>query len=107
MDYTAESEADIAKILKTKWDLGLSGGVLVGNPVPAEYAQNFDEMEKVIDKALQMADEAGVHGKNITPFLLATIKDLTGGESFKSNVALALNNAKCAAKVAKAYAEMK
>ncbi len=107
VDYTAESEADIAKILKTKWDLGLSGGVLVGNPVPAEYAQNFDEMEKVIDKALQMADEAGVHGKNITPFLLATIKDLTGGESFKSNVALALNNAKCASKVAKAYAEMK
>lgn len=106
VDYTAKDEEDIAKLIKTKWDLGLKGGILVGNPVPAELGQDFDEMEKVIDKALAMADEAGVHGKNITPFLLATIKDLTGGESFKSNVALALNNAKCAAKVAAALAKL-
>ena len=101
VDYAARDEEEIAKILRTKWELGLKGGALIGNPVPEEYAQDFDEMEKVIGKALEMADEAGVHGKNITPFLLATIKDLTGGESFKSNVQLALNNARCAAKIAR------
>jgi len=106
VDYAAGSESEIAKILKTKWDLGLKGGALIGNPVPEEYAQNFDEMEKVIETALKMADEANVHGKNITPFLLATIKELTGGESFKSNVQLALNNARCASKIAFALSKM-
>ncbi len=102
VDFAAKDEEEIAEILRTHLDLGLQSGMLIGNPVPAEYAQDFDEMEKVIDKALAMADEAGVRGKNITPFLLATVKDLTGGESFKSNVQLALNNARCAARVAKA-----
>ncbi|MCQ2566834.1 MAG: pseudouridine-5'-phosphate glycosidase [Mogibacterium sp.] len=102
VDFAAKDEAEIAEILRTHLDLGLQSGMLIGNPVPAEYAQDYDEMEKVIDKALAMADEAGVRGKNITPFLLATVKDLTGGESFKSNVQLALNNARCAAKIAKA-----
>lgn len=106
VDYRADSAEDAAKILKTKWDLGLKGGALVGNPVPEEYAQDFDEMEKVISKALEMADKAGVHGKDITPFLLAAIKDLTGGESFKSNVALALNNARAASEIAKAFAAL-
>ena len=102
VDFAAKDEEEIAEILRTHLDLGLQSGMLIGNPVPPEYAQDFDEMEKVIDKALAMADEAGVRGKNITPFLLATVKDLTGGESFKSNVQLALNNARCAARVAKA-----
>ena len=106
VDYAAKDEEEIARILKTKWDLGLKGGALIGNPVPEEYAQDFDEMEKVIVKALAMAEEAGVRGKNITPFLLATVKDLTGGESFKSNVQLALNNARCAAKIAKKLSEL-
>ncbi len=106
VDYAAKDEEEIARILKTKWALGLKGGALIGNPVPEEYAQDFDEMEKVIVKALAMADEAGVRGKNITPFLLATVKDLTGGESFKSNVQLALNNARCAAKIAKKLSEL-
>ena len=102
VDYAAADEEEIAEIWRTHLDLGLQSGMLIGNPVPAEYAQDFDEMEKVIDKALAMADEAGVRGKNITPFLLATVKELTGGESFKSNVQLALNNARCAAKIAAA-----
>ena len=59
-------------------------------------------MEGVIQKALAAADEAGVHGKDITPFLLAKVKDLTGGESLASNIQLALNNAKCAAQIAAA-----
>ena len=106
VDYKAETPEDAAKVIKTTWDLGLKGGLLIGNPVPQEYAQDYDYMEGIITKALAMADEAGVHGKNITPFLLATIKDLTGGESFKSNVQLALNNARCAARIAKALARL-
>ena len=67
---------------------------------------DFDYMEEVIQKALVKADEAGVHGKNITPFLLASIKDITGGKAFEANVKLALNNARCAAKIAKALSDM-
>ena len=101
VDYAAKDEAEIAAIIKTKWDLKLEGGVLIGNPIPAEYALDFDEMEAVINKALAEADEKGVRGKEITPFLLAKIKEITKGVSFASNVQLAYNNARVAAKIAK------
>ena len=107
VDYNAPDEAAVANIIKTSRDLGFKGGILVGNPVPEEYGQDYDYMEGIIGEALKKADEAGVHGKNITPFLLATIKDLTGGESFKSNVQLALNNARCASRIAKELALLK
>ena len=100
VDYTAKSAAEIAKIARTKWDLGLAGGMLIGNPVPEEYALDFDEMSAVIDKAMAMADENGVKGKNITPFLLAHIVELTGGDSLKTNIQLAYNNARAAAQIA-------
>lgn len=106
LDYAARDEAEIAKILKTKWELGLAGGALIGNPIPEEYGLDFGYMEGIIKTALAAADEAGVHGKNITPFLLAKVKELTGGESFKSNVQLALNNARAAAKIAAEYAKL-
>ncbi len=106
MDYAAKDEADIAKLIHTKQELGLKGGMLIGNPIPEEYAMDFDYMEEVIQRALVKADEAGVHGKNITPFLLASIKDITGGKAFEANVKLALNNARCAAKIAKALSDM-
>ena len=106
VDYAARDEAEIAGILKTKWDLGLEGGVLIGNPIPEEYALDFDYMEGVINQALAEAEEKGVHGKNITPFLLARVKDLTEGVSFKANVQLAYNNARAAAKIAKAFNEL-
>ena len=101
VDYTAKDEAEIAAILKTKWELGLSGGVLIGNPIPEEYAQDFDDMESVIGQALAEADEKGVCGKDITPFLLAKVKELTHGMSLTANVQLAYNNARAAAKIAK------
>ena len=106
VDYAAKDEADIAKLIHTKQELGLKGGMLIGNPIPEEYAMDFDYMEEVIQRALVKADEAGVHGKNITPFLLASIKDITGGKAFEANVKLALNNARCAAKIAKALSDM-
>ena len=101
VDYAAKDEAEIASIIKTKWELNLEGGVLIGNPIPEQYALDFDEMEAVINKALAEADEKGVRGKEITPFLLAKIKEITKGVSFASNVQLAYNNARVAAKIAK------
>lgn len=105
LDYAAKDEAEIAAILKAKWGLGLAGGVLIANPIAEEYGLDFDYMEGIIDVALKAADEAGVHGKDITPFMLAKVKELTGGESFKSNVELALNNARIAARIAVEYAK--
>lgn len=106
VDYAARSEEEIARIIKTKLELEMPGGVLIGNPIPDEYAMDFDYMEGIITKALELADAQHIHGKEITPFLLAHIKDMTGGESFASNVQLALNNAHCAARIAVSLAKM-
>ena len=106
LDYRAETEEEIAKIVKTKGDLGLKGGFVIGNPIPDEYALDYDEMEKVIVKALELAKEQGIHGKDTTPFLLSHIKDMTEGVSFASNLQLAYNNAKAASKIAVALSKM-
>lgn len=106
VDYNAKTPADVARIAAAKWGMGLDGGLLIGNPVPEQYAMDFDEMSAVIDRALAMADEAGVKGKNITPFLLAHIVELTGGDSLKTNIQLAYNNARAAAKIAVALAKL-
>ena len=89
-----------------KWDLGLKGGFVIGNPIPDEYALDYDEMEKVIVKALELAKEQGIHGKDTTPFLLSHIKDMTEGVSFASNLQLAYNNAKAASKIAVELAKL-
>ena len=107
VDYEVKDAAEVARILKTKWDLGLNGGVLVGNPVPAEYSMDHAVIDKAIDEALRQAKENNIHGKQTTPFLLAKIKELTDGESFDSNVQLALNNARVASKVAVELAKLK
>lgn len=82
---------------------GAQGGAVIANPIPEEYALDYDEMEQVITKALDMAKEQGVHGKATTPFLLAAIKDMTHGVSLASNLELAYNNARVAARIAVAY----
>ena len=106
LDYRCETPEEIAKIIYTKWDLGLKGGALVGNPIPDEYALDFDAMEKVITEAIAEEDEKGVRGKDITPFLLSRIKDMTEGVSFASNLQLAYNNARLASKIAMALTKM-
>ncbi len=106
VDYNAKAPADAARIAKVKWDLGLAGGLLIGNPVPEEYAMDFDEMSAVIDRALTAAQEAGVRGKDTTPFLLAHIVEYTGGRSLATNIELACHNAQQAARIAVEYAKL-
>lgn len=106
VDYAAKDEADAAKVLKAKWDLGLQGGVLVANPVPEEYALDFDEMSAVIDRALESAEKDGIKGKHTTPYLLAHIVEFTGGKSLATNLQLAYHNAQVAAKLAVEYANL-
>ncbi len=100
VDFNAESPELVANILKTKWDLGLKGGAVIANPIPVEYELDYDEMEAVITKALEMAKEQGIRGKDTTPFLLSHIKEITAGVAFASNVQLAYNNARAASKIA-------
>ena len=103
LDYNCKDEKEVAAIVKAKWEMGLDGGVVIGNPIPDEYAMPNEEINVYIEKALQMCKEKGIKGKDTTPFLLATVKDLTGGDSLKANMELAYNNARAAAKIAKAY----
>lgn len=107
VDYKLSDANEAARIMKTKWDLGLDGGLLIANPIPEEYALDFDEMEKVIQTALDMAKKDGIRGKATTPYLLAHIKDLTKGVAFASNVQLALNNAKVASQISVELSKLK
>ena len=101
LDYNCKDEKEVAAIVKAKWEMGLDGGVVIGNPIPDEYAMPNEEINVYIEKALQMCKEKGIKGKDTTPFLLATVKDLTGGDSLKANLELAYNNARAAARIAK------
>lgn len=105
-DTCVNSAAEMADILDKKWSLGLNGGVVIGNPVPEDCALDFDAMEKVTLEAIAAAEAAGVHGKRTTPFLLAYIKDHTGGESLATNIRLAFNNAEVASQIAVEYAKL-
>lgn len=104
VDFVAEKPSDVADIAATKWNLGLKGGLLIGNPVPAEHALDFETMSSVIEQALSDAKKEGIHGKETTPYLLARIVEITGGEALATNIELALNNARVAADIAVAYA---
>jgi pseudouridine-5'-phosphate glycosidase len=100
VNYRVETPEEIATIIHTKWDLGLHGGIIIGNPIPEEYSMDPKEMNKAIGTALKEVDELGIEGKEVTPFLLDKIKELTVGESLKANIALIQNNALLGAKIA-------
>ena len=106
VDFNCPDEKTVARIMKTKWDLGLKGGAVIGNPIPKEYELDYDEMDAVIRRALDAAKAEGIRGKATTPFLLAHIKDYTGGVSLKSNLQLAYNNAREAARIASEYCRL-
>ena len=100
VDYRVDSPAELANYFKTHTELGMKGGVLVGNPIPDEYAMDPDVINPAIDKAIEECNKLGIKGKATTPFLLAKVKELTGGDSLDSNIHLVFNNAKIAAQTA-------
>jgi len=101
VDYRIDTPAELAAAFQAKMDCGLKGGMLVTNPIPEQYSMPAEIINAAIEKALQEADKKGVHGKQCTPFLLAKVKDLTGGDSLDANIQLVLNNARLAALTAK------
>lgn len=106
VDYELDTPAELAKAFHVKQEMGLGGGMLVTNPIPEEYSMDADAINKAIDEAIADAKKQGIHGKETTPFLLAKIKDLTGGDSLNSNIQLVYNNARLAAKTAAELASL-
>ena len=106
VEYAIKDAEDAARIVKAKRDLGLDGGILITNPIPEEYSMDPSVINKAIDEAIAEMDEKGIHGKECTPFLLAKIADITGGNSLDSNIRLVFNNAAVGSEIAKAYAKL-
>ena len=107
LDYQMDSAEEIAAAIQFKRAMGLDGGILISNPIPEEYAMDPEEMNYHIDKAIAEMEEKGIHGKDSTPFLLATIKEATKGKSLDSNIQLVFNNARVGAKIASEYCKLK
>ncbi len=106
VDYRIDTPQELAKVFKAQQDLGMKGGMLVTNPIPEEYAMPLETINAAIDRAIAECNEKGIHGKETTPFLLARVAELTGGNSLASNIRLVYNNAKVAAQTAVAYCNM-
>ena len=100
VDYRIDTPEELAAAFRAKLDMGLGGGMLVTNPIPEEYSMDPDRINAAIDQAIAECNEKGIKGKDTTPFLLARIKDITGGDSLDSNIQLVLNNARLAARTA-------
>ena len=100
VDYRMDTPVELAKTFHVQQELGLKGGMLVTNPIPEEYSMDPAVINGAIDQAIAEAKEQGIHGKATTPFLLAKVKELTGGDSLDSNIQLVYNNAALAAKTA-------
>lgn len=107
IDYRVNTPEEIASIYAAERALGYTSGLLITNPIPEEFSMPADVIEKAITKALQEAADQGIHGKEITPFLLDKVQKLTGGDSLHANIELVFNNAQLAAKIAVAYSKMK
>lgn len=105
VDYQIDTPKALAKALHIKWSIGLQGGVVIANPIPADAEVEFSFINQAIEKALKLADKKGVKGKAITPFLLVKIEELTKGKSLAANIQLVLNNAKLAAQIAVEFAK--
>lgn len=106
LNSRVESVEEIAQMDKVSHELGLSAGSLVVNPIPTEHELDAAYIDEIIAQAVVEAEKAGITGKDMTPFLLGKIVELTGGESLKANIQLVYNNAKVGARIAKAYSEL-
>ncbi|WP_127558627.1 pseudouridine-5'-phosphate glycosidase [Saccharospirillum alexandrii] len=101
VDYRLDSDSDIAAFLNAKWGMKLNGGVVIANPIPEAYAMDPAKIQQAIEQALAESVEQGISGKESTPFLLARVAELTGGDSLASNIQLVFNNARLAAGIAR------
>ena len=106
VDYRMDSPEELAAAFKASHEMGLNGGMLVTNPIPEEYAMPLDTINAAIDQAIAECEAQGIHGKATTPFLLARVAELTGGDSLASNIRLVYNNAKLADQTAAAYCRL-
>ena len=100
VDYRLDTPAELAAAFHAQREMGLKGGMLVTNPIPEEYSMDADVINAAIDQAVAECKAQGIHGKATTPFLLALIKDITGGDSLDSNIQLVFSNARLASKTA-------
>lgn len=100
VDYRLDTPQEIADLFQAQHALGLQGGILVTNPIPEAYSMDADVINGAIEEALKEMEEKGIHGKACTPFLLAKVAALTGGNSLASNIQLVFNNAKLATEIA-------
>jgi len=107
VDAQIDEPADIARAMQAQWALGLSAGLVIANPIPPEHAMPRERIDAAIEQALAEATAQGISGKASTPFLLARVTELTGGDSLDSNIALVLNNARLGAAVAVAFAGLR
>lgn len=107
VDYKIDSAKELAAAIKTKWELGLKGGLIVANPIPEQYQMDYDTINKAIEDAVKEADEKGIKGKESTPFLLAKVKEITGGASLEANIQLVYNNASLGADLALELSKLK
>ncbi len=106
LDWSVDSADEVARIMRARDDLGLQQGIVLANPVPADQAWTVEEHDRVLDEALALADEQGITGKAVTPFLLLEIVKRSGGRSLDVNLDLARNNVRVAGAVAKAWAAL-
>ncbi len=106
VDYRLESARQIAQAMQVKWALGLDGGMVVANPVPAQFAMPRARMDAAIAQALREAQLQHIAGKAVTPFLLERVAQLTGGDSLATNIELVLNNARLASAIAEQYQQL-
>ena len=100
IDRRIDSSEEIATVVRTQRELNYAGGILIVNPIPEAYSMDKDYINGMIEKAVEEAKRQGVHGKDVTPFLLAAIKDATGGKSLAANIELVYSNVALAAKIA-------
>ncbi|OIK10406.1 pseudouridine-5-phosphate glycosidase [Bacillus sp. MUM 116] len=107
LNLRADDVETIASTLKVKWDLNLKGGAVIANPIPEEHAMDEQTINNVIETALKEAEEKHISGKEVTPFMLGKVKELTEGKSLDANIALVKNNAIVGAKLAVSFNAMK
>lgn len=100
VDYQLNTAKEIANFLLAKWDMNIKGGVVIANPIPTNFQLDYKSINRIINEAVLESKEKRIIGKEITPFLLAKVKELTDGKSLEANIELVYNNAKLAAQIA-------